>query len=213
MKINLKVIDIYHDDAVSDLAKTYASGIRGIIHKASEGLSIIDRAYPLRRKKTEEAGLLCGAYHFIRPGEPERQADAFFDYALPDDQTLLALDHEDRAVPLSDAVKFMKAIEGRAKRKPVIYSGFLLKEQIGAASEEDKAYLASCRLWLAQYVHVGTQPTWPQIWKAPWLWQYSDGVHGQAAQRIPGIDNPADLNSFAGTDEELAQEWAGEKEI
>ena len=38
LKINPKVVDIYHGDNVSDFAKAYAAGYRGIIHKATEAV-------------------------------------------------------------------------------------------------------------------------------------------------------------------------------
>ena len=52
MKINPKVIDIYHLDANdarggdgADFAKAHAFGIRGVIHKATEGVTFKDAEY------------------------------------------------------------------------------------------------------------------------------------------------------------------------
>ena len=59
------VIDIYHGDAVQDFARVKAAGIVGVIHKASQGGAVVDRAYASRRKLALAAGLKWGAYHFF----------------------------------------------------------------------------------------------------------------------------------------------------
>jgi hypothetical protein len=59
------VIDIYHGDAVQDFARVKAAGIIGVIHKASQGGAVVDRAYASRRKLALAAGLKWGAYHFF----------------------------------------------------------------------------------------------------------------------------------------------------
>ncbi len=71
-----------------------------------------------------------------------------------------------------------------------IYSGHLLKEQLGGNSDE---YLAmNTDLWLAQY--TSDPPSWPQATYPQWaLWQYSEnGI-------IDGIDDAyVDLNDYNG---------------
>ena len=39
------VIDIYHGDAVKSMKKVYKSGIRGVIHKATQGTNFEDSKY------------------------------------------------------------------------------------------------------------------------------------------------------------------------
>jgi lysozyme len=208
MIINPMVVDIYHGDLVSSFPAAKQFGIRGVIHKATEGLTNTDHAYASRRAGAHDEGLLWGAYHFIRPGDPVAQADHFVDTAEPDEHTLVALDHEDAKVPLANALKFMMTVEARIGRKVALYSGFLIKAQADKPMPPGgRAYLADRRLWLA---HYSTAPTWPSIWKAPWLWQYTgDGV-GPSPHTIPGLQDRLDVNSFAGTADELAAQWAGE---
>jgi lysozyme len=198
------VVDLYHGDQVSDLAVARHWGIRGVIHKATEGERFADRLYAERRRLAGDAGLMWGAYHFLRPGSVASQAAQFLAFAEPDAGTLVALDHEDARVPLAAASEFLDRIATVLGRKAVLYSGFLIKRQLG--SRRDPA-LAAHRLWLSQY---GPHPVVPPNWPGPWLWQFTgDGV-GPAPHSVPGIAaaGGVDLNHFDGTPAELAQQWA-----
>jgi len=211
MKIVPRVVDIYHGDTVTDFAKAKAFGIRGVIHKATEGGAIVDPAYATRRKMATGAGLLWGAYHFIRPGNASFQAQLFIETADPDPQTLMALDHEDANVRLANARSFIEAAEAVLGRKLVLYSGFLIKEQIVKATAEDIAFFAGRRLWLCHYTPPGQSPTWPKPWDKPWLWQFTGDGYGPQPHAVPGVQDSMDVNSFDGTDDELAAAWAGER--
>lgn len=203
--INPMVVDLYHGDVVESFQAVYQFGIRGVIHKASEGETDIDPAYASRRPAATAAGLLWGAYHFMRPGDPVKQADHFVDVAEPDENTLLAIDHEDPKVSLISAIMFMRAVEKLVGRDVVIYSGFLIKEQINVGRGD--LYLAGRRLWLAQY---GTKPTWPATWSSPWLWQFTGDGEGPPPHSIPGLKGDIDVSSFAGNAHGLAATWAGD---
>lgn len=211
MKIVPKVVDIYHGDTATDFGKAHAFGIRGVIHKATEGGAIVDPAYAKRRKAATDAGLLWGAYHFIRPGDAKHQAMRFVEEAAPDAQTLMALDHEDPQVSLLMARQFIEAVEGAVERQLVLYSGFLIKEQIVKATSADIAFFGARRLWLCQYPAHGAQPSWPKPWAKPWLWQFTGDGEGPPPHSVPGLQDKMDINSFEGSDEELAAEWAGEQ--
>jgi lysozyme len=208
MIINPKVIDLYHGNSVTSFSKAYDSGIRGVIHKASEGATVVDRQYSDRYDQATDAGLLWGAYHFLRPGDMKQQAKSFMDAAEPEDATLLALDYEDASVSLVSAKQFVQAVEELAGKQMVLYSGFLIKQKIRAASDEDKEFWGARRLWLAQY---GSNPTVPKPWAASWLWQYTGDGNGPEPHSVPGIQPNCDISSYAGTDEQLATEWAGAK--
>jgi GH25 family lysozyme M1 (1,4-beta-N-acetylmuramidase) len=207
MPIKAMVVDLFHGDAVHDLAAARQWGIRGVIHKASEGHDYVDPAYARRRSDAAAAGLLWGAYHFMRPGDPVAQAARFLQAAQPDSQTLLAIDHEDEGVPLSAALHFMSEVESRAGRQAVLYSGSLIKEQVRKASDEQMAYLEIRRLWLA---HYSAKPAWPPLWDSPWLWQFTGDGNGPKPHSVPGLQDDLDINSFAGSAEDLAAQWAGE---
>jgi lysozyme len=192
-----KVIDIYHGDHVLSFEDIYNAGIRGVIHKATEGRTLSDSAYASRRLEALDAGMLWGAYHFLRPGDMKGQARRFVDTAQPTEATLLAADHEDPKVRLSDLLDFLVEVAAETGGvEAVIYSGFLIKEQLAGNSKMILPY----RLWLAQY---SATPKWPSIWQKPFLWQYTE------AGSVPGIKGHVDLNSFDGSDDDLMKQWSG----
>ncbi len=226
MNINPKVVDLYHLNANNahggdgaDFHAAYAWGIRGVIHKASQ--TTADSLYAVRRPKALAAGLLWGGYHF-NTGEPvARQVEHFLDVAKPDRNTVLALDWEDenghRRMHLAQARQFMELVDAALEKvgqKPdscVLYSGNVVKEEIAHADEETRAFFGAHRLWLAQYAAAPTMTDYnhhPLPWQKPWLWQYTgDGV-GPTPRNVPGIGSQVDINSFAGSDEELKAQWS-----
>lgn len=211
MDINPKVVDLSHYDDVETAAgqwlgfkKLYAAGYRGVINKASQGPGMVDVSYARRRPHALAAGLLYGAYHYLTPGDPALQAKHFLDVAQPDDKTLLALDHETRGVSLDAAWIFMEVVKVETGRYPWLYSGFLIKEQLGMRKDP---FWAQVKLWLS---HYNANPKWPPTWDKPTLWQFTgDGV-GPMPHDAPGVTIPGgcDINSFDGTDDELTRVWA-----
>ena len=101
-----------------------------IIHKATEAIGFVDNMYAIRRDDAMDAGLLWGAYHFLRPVSIPAQVDFFLRIAAPDNMTLLALDHEDERVPLINAKEFLLRVEDAVGRRAVLYSGSLIKDQL-----------------------------------------------------------------------------------
>src|SRR5262249_704716 len=143
-----------------------------------------DRTYAIRRKPASDRDILYGAYHFLRPGDPVAQADHFLDVALnvaqPDD-VLLALDHEDRNVPLVNAKPWLQRVFDKTGRRAVLYSGFLIKAQLGNRRDP---FLAEHRLWLS---HFSSHPVCPPNWLAPWIIQFTGDGQGPGPHRVPGI--------------------------
>lgn len=214
MAATLKVLDLSHHNSGPhggdiDFVKIAAAGIKGIIHKSSQGVANFDRTYSHRRALATAAGLHWGAYHFADSSDPAMQVDQFLRAALPDDNTLMALDYEPNGsstMTLLNARAFLLALEEKIGRKGVLYSGNLIKETLGNRPDE---VLGAHRLWLA---HYNDNPKWPAAWESPWLHQFSgDGVNNHGIV-IPGVDpsqaSQLDMNSYARDDESLAQEWA-----
>lgn len=197
--LNKLVIDLSHWNTIPEsLHPAQGDGVRGTIHKATEGSTGTDSKYASRRFLAKDAGLLFGAYHFLRPGDMRAQADHFLDVAEPDLNMLLAADHEDNRVSLSDLQAWLERVEDQIGRRPVIYSGHVLKEQLKGKHPTING--TNYRLWLAQY---STSPTLPPGWDSYWLWQYSQ--EGE----VDGILPPVDLNDYQGTEAELAATWSG----
>lgn len=214
MKINPKVVDLYHGDdleytdAEHDFRAVYEAGIRGIIHKATEGPHMVDSRYHEREKAARAAGLLWGAYHFMRPGDPVQQVSHFLDQVhwskSADEHTQFVLDHEDAGVPMWAALRWLQVVRQITGQTPWLYSGFLIRQQ------QDNRHMPAFGefpLWLAEY---GPEPKCPSPWSTCVLWQFTGDGQGPLPHTIPGIAHKnCDISSFAGTDEELRAVWSG----
>ena len=107
---------------------------------------------------------------------------------------------------LAQAREFMTLIAERLGRKPILYSGHLIKEGLGSRTD---AFFGSHRLWLA---HYNPNPTVQRSWAAYWIWQYTDKRSGLNPNEVPGIPGNSggdlDCNSYPGTRAQLRAEWA-----
>jgi GH25 family lysozyme M1 (1,4-beta-N-acetylmuramidase) len=207
--INLRVVDIYQGDNVSSFKKAFDSGIRGVIHKATTGATGRDKKYAGRRPAAIDAGLLWGAYHWGTNADVGKQVDNFLKTADPDDKTLVALDYEDtpgNQMTLAQARQFMTLVATELGRQPVLYSGHVIKGQLGNKVD---AFFGSHRLWLAQY---SQNPVVQKSWTSYWLWQYADKKTGLTPNQVPGLPGDAkgnlDCDSYKGTLAQLKAEWA-----
>jgi lysozyme len=207
--INLRVVDLYRLDRVTSFKKAADFGIWGIIHKATTGATGKDDAYANRRQPAQAAGLLWGAYHWGTAVDVPKQVDNFLKTAKPDDKTLVALDFEDtpgNQMTLARAREFMTLVAGKLGRKPILYSGHLIKDELGNRTD---AFFGSHRLWLA---HYNPNPVVQKSWTTYWLWQYTDKTTGLPPNEVPGIPGDAkgnlDCDSYDGTRAQLEAEWA-----
>jgi GH25 family lysozyme M1 (1,4-beta-N-acetylmuramidase) len=207
--VKLIVVDLSHYDTVTDLNAAKGAGLAGIIYKATQGSGYQDPTYASRRSEAAAAGLLWGAYHFGDNSSVQTQVSNFLAAAQPDANTLVALDYEpngDATMSLDQASQFLTLVGQQIGRQPVLYSGSLIKQTL----TQPNTFFGSHRLWLAQYA---SQPVLPSSWQSYWLWQYSDGSAGPQPQSVPGIPGNSagqiDCNTFDGTPDELAAQWAG----
>jgi len=209
-EIHLRVVDLYKGDRVSSFKKAAASGIWGVIHKATTGAIRSDNKYARRRQAALDAGLLWGAYHWGTHADVDDQVDNFLKHAKPDEHTLVALDYDDtpgNQMTLAQAREFLERIEAKLGRKAVLYSGHLIKQQLG---NEIDAYLGAHRLWLAHY--NTRNPQVQRSWSTYWLWKYTDSRTGLEPNQVPGLPGDSrrnlDCNSYGGTRAELKAQWA-----
>jgi len=199
------VADISHHNGNVDLTKAQAAGIVGVIHKATQGTTMVDNMYQQNRQKAQAAGLLWGAYHFGSAADGAAQADFFLSKASPDDQTLLVLDYEpngNSTMTLDQAKAFVARVQAVRGKFPGLYSGSLIKEQLGGKPADP--ILSQCFLWLSQY---GPAPkNIPATWPTWTMWQYTDGTVGPQPHSVDGIGN-CDRDQFNGSLEALQQLW------
>ena len=136
--INLRVVDLYHNDTVTSFQQAADSGIWGIIHKATTGATGKDSGYPTRRQPALDAGLLWGAYHWGTNADVQAQVDNFLSVAQPDADTLVALDFEEtegNQMTLDQARQFLTLVAAAIGRKPVLYCGGLFKTEMDDQSD------------------------------------------------------------------------------
>lgn len=214
------VVDLSHyEDWPLDFRAAADAGVLGVIHKATQGLDFRDSTYALHKRQATSAGvvrlepgcyasgLLWGAYHFLTNADGAAQADYFLAVTNPDAETLVAVDYErQRGVTpatLEQLYVFVERVNVKLGRYPVLYSGDLIKEEIGPAVRDP--ILANCPLWLAQYAaepagwSTATFPVWS-------LWQDTDGHLGPRARPTPGLGR-VDTNCWNGSVDGLRRLW------
>jgi len=202
------VIDLSHHNDIHDIKAFSNSGILGVFHKATQGITFVDPTFTSHRKKIESLEILFGAYHFGTAGDASAQAEHFISIAgknIP-----LVLDFEPnpqgKDMSLEEAEEFVHHIYHETGRYPGLYSGHTIKEALlkaGLQAVKDTE-LAKCWLWIAQY---GTAPLIPPIWQKWTFWQYTDGAHGKPPFDVPGIGR-CDRNLFSGDIQALRDFWA-----
>jgi lysozyme len=198
------VIDLSHHNRSPNFQKAKATGIVGVIHKATEGMAYVDPTYAGNRQKALAAGLLWGAYHFGSGGNAEGQADHFLEVVNPGKSDLLVLDFEESfsgpTMTLDEAHQFVIRVQSHVGRYPGLYSGSHIKQLLGSNRDP---ILAQCFFWLAQY---GSLPTVPPNWQTWTLWQYTDGSVGPMPHTVEGIGK-CDRDKFNGSLSNLKRIW------
>jgi lysozyme len=202
---DLSVVDISHWQTIIK-PEARQQGLVGVIHKATEGSSMVDANYAPRRMLAKVLGLKWASYHYLHPDNIEQQIEFYLLNAEPEPGSRVVIDYEEQGLELDHlraAARHIAEID--PSLQITIYAGNLLKEQLGDDNDEE---LGQYDLWIAQYT-TASEPKWPKgTWPQWSLWQYSDGVNGGTPQSIAGIDGPCDCNVFNGTREECA-EWMG----
>lgn len=192
------IIDLSHHNVVTDFARVKAAGVVGVIHKATEGTTFTDNQYKGREKAALAAGLAWGSYHFLKHSNVPAQIANYLKFAAPLPGARVCIDYEDAACTLDDLHSAVTALVAADDSLQIaIYSGHLIKEQLGNAEDP---LLSKCALWIAQYA---SKPSWPdETWPYWSLWQYSD------KGRVSGIQGDVDCNVFNG-DRDQALAWMG----
>ncbi|MBO0664161.1 glycoside hydrolase family 25 protein [Jiella sp. MQZ9-1] len=217
------VIDAYEFNPIDWNELTSDKRIAGFINKASDGLppewncskykdedyklcqnrwwkySVTKELYQTRRQMAKMKGLLWGAYHLGRPGNPRAQADHFVDFTEPGPNDLLALDIEDNTddwMSLSDAEIFADQVKIRTGRYPVLYTNGSTAKYI-AEHKADYPLLSRLQLWYARYREDITDKFPTETWPSYALWQFSS-MHNcnkrSCPYRVKGAKADIDVN-------------------
>ncbi|HKR01263.1 MAG TPA: glycoside hydrolase family 25 protein [Pyrinomonadaceae bacterium] len=204
MTINV-VVDLSHFNTVSSFETVKEDGIVGVIHKATQGTSMVDPKYHVRQGEALAAGLWWGAYHFGVGGEDgAAQAKYFLSVIKPGPTDLLVLDLEENpggaGMSLGEAEDFVKYVEAETGRWPGLYGGSYVKELLG--DNKDTA-LSFCWFWLSEY---GPTARVPPAWDTWTMWQYTNGQVGPEPHAVAGIGN-CDRDQFNGELDGLQRLW------
>jgi GH25 family lysozyme M1 (1,4-beta-N-acetylmuramidase) len=235
---NAIVIDAYELNIIDWDAMLKDKHIAAFIAKASDGLPEVfacpgDKAseaykqcrtvwrkyavsrelFRTRRLVAKANGLLWGAYHMGRPGNPVDQANHFLDYADPQPDELMVLDIESldstQFMSLDDAQVFVGHIKTRTGRYPILYANHKVIEYI-ANHRDDYPVLARLPLWYARYRPeiVGAFPV--GNWDRYFMWQFGSGDNcseRDCPYRVPGAMEDIDVSVAPMTKAELAKIW------
>lgn len=200
-------IDVSSYQPKIDWKEVRRSGVSFVMCRASASLSR-DRLFVEHYKGAQdEAGLLCGAYHFFAPwASVEEQIDLFcwrldavhigeLPPVLDVEVTARAKD-ESRRVSTAQLVErtahALALIEQRTGVRPLVYT-------YSAFSEEHKlgeAFGATYELWLADWREG--PPAVPAGWRRCVAHQYK----GDKGRQV-GVEGPCDLDYWCGTEAEL----------
>src|SRR5262249_28115093 len=118
--INPMVVDLSHYDPAQDYAAVKASGIVGVIYKATQGQSWTDNTYISQQHAAKAAGLKWAAYHFADSSNVQGQIDNFMRFAAPDPDEAFVLDWEDNGgnkMSRSQAEQWIEGVESRLGRE------------------------------------------------------------------------------------------------
>lgn len=236
---NAIVIDAYELNEIDWSEMLTDKRIVGFISKASDGLpesysctgdhrgdtfahcktmwrkyAVSRELYETRRLLARSKGLLWGAYHLARPGNPVDQANHFLDYASPRDDEMMVLDIEaidpERFMSLEDAQVFAGHIKARTGRYPVLYTNHSTARHI-AQNRDRYRILSRLPLWYARY-RPGIEGVFPMgNWDNYALWQFSAAANctkKRCPYRVKGALRDIDVNVAPMTRAELKKVWA-----
>lgn len=183
MSKRLKGADISHWQGSVDWPHY---GGKFVICKATESTSYVDPKYAANRAGARRAGVLFGAYHFARGGNPTAEADHFIKAAGLAAGEIAVLDWEIAYKGDADqwAAEFIHRVKSKTGKTALLYVNMAGKKTTNWAATRK----AGAGLWIARY---GKSPA-----AAPWpfyaMWQHSD------KGRIGGVAGPVDTDTFYG---------------
>lgn len=194
----LQGIDVSHYQGLVNWETVKETGISFALAKATGGTGYVDSQFQNNWHGMREAGLIRGAYHFFYANEdPIAQAEHFI-------QTVKSLQISDlppmldievtEGVPTETivtlALEWMKYVEQKLGKKPMIYSDVSFYKTYLAAGFQDYG------LWVAEYSDAIQEPDAGRSWE---IWQYSESGH------INGVNGNVDLDVFNGDENQLRE--------
>ena len=192
---DVRGIDVSHHQGVIDWGPVAAQGIQFAFIKATEGARYKDPRFAANWAATQHAGIVRGAYHYLRPElDGRQQARHFLDVVgrLERGDLPPVLDVEEHSglkpTDIAEQVDhWLTDVRTELGREPIVYTGGGFWRNFMA----DTPRFAGQPLWVAHYT-TGAPPQLFGGWKAWTFWQHSD------AGTVAGIAGRVDLDRFAG---------------
>jgi lysozyme len=189
---NIWIIDVSRHQGTIDWVVVAASGIRGVMIKATEGIGYTDPLFRSHYAGATAAGLVVGFYHYCRPETPNtaaREAEDFIAAVAELPVSLpYALDVEGEAADLGPSrltdwcCQWLETVEQRSGHPVMLYTGAAFaRSYLGTQ-------LARWPLWIAHY--KVNQPMANGTWDRWAMHQYSE------TGRVDGIAGKVDLNEM-----------------
>jgi lysozyme len=157
--------------------------------KATEGISSVDNYFKRNWKRSKEAGMIRGAYHFFIPSKSGRmQAESFIkqvDLESGDLPPVLDIEQNSStpvAVMQKEIQTWLDIVKQHYQVQPVIYTNISFYRKYLEGKFDDYP------LWVAHYL----QPDQPRIEREWIFWQHSETGH------VNGIGPRVDFNVFNG---------------
>jgi lysozyme len=199
-------IDISHfqgDIMKTDIAK---DSLSFAICKATQGVGFVDPKFRENWNEIKEKGLIRGTYHFyVCSDDPEEQANHFLATIgdvgpnaiapiLDIEQGSMSKDVSGKQM-VADILVFLKAVEKKLNRKPILYTDYAFAQDYFKASNFSEE-LAEYDLWLAEY-SGNAKPKVPTTWKDKGykIWQKSSSYHIDS-QRVDYDEFTGSLNEI-----------------
>jgi lysozyme len=184
------IIDLSHHNPEPDWAALKASGVVGVILKATESTGYIDPSFVGRRSRAKANALAVATYHYLKHGNIGLQMLHYLDVVQPKRGERVVVDYEDEHLTLDELELAVTTLMGSGLGLQVtVYGGGLLKTQLGL---DRSPVLAQTSLWVAHYTPA-SMPSWPRgTWPHWTLWQYTDKA------LVSGVSERVDGNRFNG---------------
>ena len=216
-------IDVSVYDPVINWKKIRQHGIRFAYIRSSYGVSLgqtrMDTSFPSHWAGAKQAGVIRGAYHYLRAAEDGKaQAAEFLKIVKPEKGDLPpALDLEiafNKEASNTQWIKNAEAWLSKVKQAtgvtPVIYStAAFLREKLSLPNGKAPAWATQYKIWVAHWTYTygdNVKPLQAQGW-SPWtFWQYSG-----ERDMLDGITNDlgngvlVDFDVFNGSIDQLYQ--------
>ncbi len=219
----VKGIDVSVFDPVINWAKVRAQGYRFAYVRASYGVlnnqTVMDTMFPSHWAGAKAAGMLRGAYHYLRASQDGvKQATEFLRIVnvtqgdLPPALDLEEVYNQDASNKqfIANAEAFLKTVKAQTGITPMVYSrGSFLHEKVSQPNGKAPVWAPNYRMWVAHWTYAYSETIKPieePGWAPYTFWQYSgekeflDGITDELGRPVA-----VDFDVFRGTLDELYQ--------